>query len=179
MDYIDHIENNNYFEIVSLLNDDLSRNKFYSENVKRNKQKSTFENYNDYLVSLNMKAEIKPFCNVYIDRITQLINKTNQFNLTTKRYKLNEIESISKDDTYISLYGKLEDKFGDNGVTGLCIIKIKQNDSKAVEIDSFLSQNKGKLFAFLLIVQIFFNFNISQIKPKFIVVPEVPNKKFI
>ena len=44
---------------------------------------------------------------------------------------------------------------------------------------SFLSQNKGKLFAFLLIVQIFFNFNISQIKPKFIVVPEVPNKKFI
>ena len=135
MDYIDYIENNNYFEILSLSNDDLSRNKFYSENVQRNKQKSSFDNYNDYLISLNMKAEIKPFCNIYIDRITQLINKTNQFNLTTKRYKLNEIESISKDDTYISLYGKLEDKFGDNGLISVLIGEIVD---KTCIIDTWL-----------------------------------------
>tara|TARA_B100001093_G_scaffold520294_1_gene614390 strand:- start:10398 stop:12185 length:1788 start_codon:yes stop_codon:yes gene_type:complete len=135
LDYIDHIENNNYFEILNLSSDDLSRNKFYSENVQRNKQKSSFDNYNDYLVSLNMKAEIKPFCNVYIDRITQLINKTNQFNLTTKRYKLNEIESISKDDTYISLYGKLEDKFGDNGLISVIIGEIVD---KTCIIDTWL-----------------------------------------
>ena len=68
-----------------------------------------------------MKAIIKPFDSLYMSRIAQLTNKSNQFNLTTKRYTQGEIEAISSDGEYLTLYGKLEDKFGDNGVVSLCI----------------------------------------------------------
>ena len=57
-----------------------------------------FKSYDDFLVSLKMTAEIKSFSLIYLDRITQLINKTNQFNLTTKRYTANEIEIIFASD---------------------------------------------------------------------------------
>jgi len=121
LDFIDFIERNNYFETVNISGDDLKRNAFYAENIERKKQKAVFENYQDFLFSLNMKAEIKPFSNIYIDRITQLVNKTNQFNVTTRRYKLNEIETIASKDNFISFYGKLSDKFGDNGLISVLI----------------------------------------------------------
>ncbi len=135
LNFIDYIERNNYFEIVNLSNDDLNRNKFYKENIIRKKQKAAFENYDEFLESLQMKAEIKPFSKVYLDRITQLINKTNQFNLTTKRYKLIEVEKISKNKMFITLYGKLTDKFGDNGLTSVMFGKIT---NKTCVIDTWL-----------------------------------------
>lgn len=110
-----------YFEITSLSEDDLKRNDMYIANAKRAEQKKTFENYDDYLLSLEMKAEIEPFCPVYIKRIAQLTNKSNQFNLTTRRYTAEEIEKISSSENYICIYGKLEDKFGDNGVVSVVI----------------------------------------------------------
>ena len=135
LNFIDYIERNNYFEVVNLSNDDLNRNKFYKENIIRKKQKAAFENYDQFLLSLKMNAEIKPFSNVYLDRITQLINKTNQFNLTTKRYKLIEVEKISKNEMFITLYGKLTDKFGDNGLTSVMFGKIT---NKTCVIDTWL-----------------------------------------
>ncbi len=121
LNFIEYIEQNGYFETVSLSEDDLNRNKFYFENQERAKELSVFENYQDFLSSLNMEAEIKPFSNVYIERITQLINKTNQFNLTTKRYTVSEVEVIAASDNFIPLYGKLVDKFGDNGLVAITI----------------------------------------------------------
>ena len=64
---------------------------------------------------------IAPFAPVYMERITQLINKTNQFNLTTRRYTFAEVESIASDPAYVSLYGRLTDKFGDNGLVSVII----------------------------------------------------------
>ena len=75
-----------------------------------------------------MTAEIDSFKEIYLDRITQLINKTNQFNLTTRRYTLSQIKEINKDRNYISLYGKLFDKFGDNGLVSIIIGKIKNDE---------------------------------------------------
>ena len=75
-----------------------------------------------------MRAEIKAFESVYIPRIAQLTNKTNQFNLTTKRYTKSEIEEVSDNEEYITLYGKLMDKFGDNGVVSVLIGKIKNKE---------------------------------------------------
>ena len=63
-----------------------------------------------------MTAVIKDFDDVYIQRIAQLTNKSNQFNLTTKRFTQAEMEAVMADDRYVRLYGKLEDKYGDNGV---------------------------------------------------------------
>ena len=125
LNFIDYIERNGYFETVSLSADDINRNKFYSENRERTKQESVFGNYQDFLSSLNMKAEIKMFSSAYTERITQLINKTNQFNLTTKRYKLTKIEAVATSDKFIPLYGKLIDKFGDNGLISVVIGEIE------------------------------------------------------
>jgi FkbH-like protein len=124
LNFIDYIEQNGYFEAVSISADDMNRNKFYSDNQERAKEQSVFGNYQDFLYSLDMEAEIKPFQNVYIERITQLINKTNQFNLTTKRYTVTEIESITASENFIPLYGKLKDKFGDNGLISIVIAEI-------------------------------------------------------
>ena len=56
-----------------------------------------------------------------MSRVSQLTNKSNQFNLTTKRYSQNEIQEIAEDKAHITLYGKLEDKFGDNGLVSVVI----------------------------------------------------------
>ena len=93
----------------------------YKENAQRMQLEASFENYGDYLKSLEMKGVIKSFEPVYMDRISQLSNKSNQFNLTTRRYTRAEIESIAESDEYIDIYGKLEDKFGDNGVVSVVI----------------------------------------------------------
>jgi FkbH-like protein len=135
MQFVDYIEKNGYFEITSLSNDDVNRNKFYKNNSERAIAQSKFSDYNEYLESLDMIAEIKPFSLLYIDRITQLINKTNQFNVTTKRYTIGEVQALIDDDNYITLYGKLADKFGDNGLVSILIGKI---NGRACHIDLWL-----------------------------------------
>ena len=117
------IDRNNYFEIISLSKEDLERAKYYQDNQNREKEQQNYSNYSDYLKSLNMIAEIDEAKEIYLERIHQLINKTNQFNLTTKRYTKSEVEEIYKDSNYILLYGKLKDKFGDNGLISIIIGK--------------------------------------------------------
>jgi len=124
--FIDHIDRNGYFEPITLSVDDINRNKYYEGNKKRLTEQATFQSYDEFLVSLKMTAEIKSFSSVYLDRITQLINKTNQFNLTTKRYTAGEIENISTSDEHIKIYGKLTDKYGDNGLIAVSIGSIKK-----------------------------------------------------
>ena len=127
-EYIAHIDRNGYFEPIVLLEDDTQRNQYYADNKKRLEVESLFQSYDEFLASLDMHAEIKPFDSVYLDRITQLTNKTNQFNLTTKRYTLAEIEDMSNSPEYITLYGKLSDKFGDNGLISIVIGNIKNDE---------------------------------------------------
>ena len=119
--YINALDKSGFFEVTSLSADDLKRNEMYQENAKRNQLQASFENYEDYLKSLEMKGEIRSFVPMYMARIAQLTNKSNQFNLTTKRYSQADIEAIAADEKYITLYGKLEDKFGDNGVVSIVI----------------------------------------------------------
>lgn len=124
--YIQQIDRYGYFEVVNLSKDDLERNQMYKANVERAKIEASFENYEDYLRSLEMNAVIKPFETVYMSRIAQLTNKSNQFNLTTKRYSQAEIEEVAADSSRVTLYGKLEDKFGDNGVVSVVIGRIEE-----------------------------------------------------
>lgn len=119
--YIQNIDRNGFFEVTNLSADDLKRNEMYQENAKRAQLQATFTDYKEYLLSLEMKAVVKSFESVYMARIAQLTNKSNQFNLTTRRYTQAEIEDISSNREYITLYGKLSDKFGDNGVVSVVI----------------------------------------------------------
>lgn len=120
-EYAKIIDRSGFFEVTNLSEDDRKRTAMYQENAKRAKEEAAFENYEDYLKALNMKAEIKSFAPVYMARIAQLTNKSNQFNLTTRRYTQPEIEEAAANPDYITLYGKLEDKFGDNGVISVVI----------------------------------------------------------
>jgi len=129
------LEQERYFEAHKVVQDDLNRAAFYSLDAQRKAAESSFANYGEFLSSLEMTAEIGPFVPVYLERITQLINKTNQFNLTTKRLTSAEVEAFSQDVGFITLCGRLADKFGDNGLVSVIIGHILDD---TVEIDLWL-----------------------------------------
>ncbi len=122
-DYIRVLDRSGFFEVTTLSEDDLKRNEMYKANALREQEMHSFEDYGEYLKSLDMTAEIAPFAPVYIQRIAQLTNKSNQFNVTTKRYTAEEIAAVSESGEYIDLYGRLCDRFGDNGVVSVVIGK--------------------------------------------------------
>ena len=117
--YIRAIEQGKYFETLTLSADDLKRNATYQGNKERKKLQSCSGSYDDFLKSLDMKAEIGPFKEVYLERIAQLTNKSNQFNLTTRRYTEEELRHMAADTEYITMYGRLTDRFGDNGLVSV------------------------------------------------------------
>ena len=119
--YIRVLDHAGFFEVTELSEDDRKRNEMYKANLERQRQQSSFGDYREYLRSLQMKGTIRPFESVYMARIAQLTNKSNQFNLTTKRCTQSEIEQFAAAKDYLTRYGKLEDKFGDNGVVSVVI----------------------------------------------------------
>lgn len=142
MDTVEHyiriIDKSGFFEVTTLSSDDLKRNEMYQENAKRSELMSAFSNYEDYLKSLEMKGEIQSFIPAYMSRIAQLTNKSNQFNLTTKRYSQGEIEKAAEDPQRITLYGKLVDKFGDNGVVSIVIGRIDGENHDELHMELWL-----------------------------------------
>ena len=135
--YIRVLDHNGYFEVTTLSEDDRNRNEMYKANALRAAAQSSFTDYGAYLRSLEMKAVIRPFEPMYLARIAQLTNKSNQFNLTTKRYTQAEIEQEAADPKRITLYGKLLDKFGDNGVVSVLIGR-EEEAEHAVHLELWL-----------------------------------------
>ena len=133
--FADVLERERYFEVHKVVQDDLQRSAYYSSNAERSAYATGFRDYGEFLASLEMTAEIDRFSPVYMERITQLINKTNQFNLTTRRYTSAEVEAISQDPAYITLYGRLADRFGDNGLVTVLISRISGDTA---EVDLWL-----------------------------------------
>jgi FkbH-like protein len=119
--YAEIIQAGRYFEPASLSKEDLERAALYAQRSAGLAQQAKFATYGEYLDSLEMTAEIDTFKPVYLERIAQLTNKTNQFNLTTRRYTLAEMEAAAADPETIALYGKLSDKFGDNGLISIVL----------------------------------------------------------
>ena len=132
--FIPVLDRNGYFEATNITSDDMERNQMYQANIEREKSRGKFENYSEYLVSLDMKADIGEFSPMYMDRIAQLTNKANQYNLTTKRYSQAEIESMAADREYITLYGKLTDRFGDNGVVAISMGKRRNEEEMDIDL---------------------------------------------
>lgn len=120
-EYIQIMDRSGFFESTAISDDDRKRAEMYRENSERTKFAAMYSDYREYLVSLNMRAQICSFDGLHMARIAQLTNKSNQFNLTTKRYTQRQIEQFSDDADYITLYGKLEDRFGNNGVVSVVI----------------------------------------------------------
>ena len=134
-DYIRTLDKSAFFEVTSFTDEDMNRGEMYAQNAKRAEMKSEYADYGEYLTNLQMKGEIQSFIPMYISRIAQLTNKSNQFNVTTKRYTVEDIEKCAVSPDYITLYGRLSDRFGDNGVVSVVIGK---KDGNALHIDVWL-----------------------------------------
>ena len=120
-EYMGILDRSGFFEQTVRSADDARRVQMYRENQQRDSLKAGFSDYRDYLKSLEMKADIKAFSSENFSRISQLTNKSNQFNLTTKRCTVGDIESFASDDRFITLSGALSDRFGDNGIVSLIV----------------------------------------------------------
>lgn len=136
--YIQVLDRSGYFEVTNFSEDDRNRNAMYQANAARKKQAAEYGNYEEYLKSLEMHAEIRSFAPVYMSRIAQLTNKSNQFNLTTRRCTQAELEELAEDPNYITLYGKLMDKFGDNGVVSVVFGHTDPQNPQKFDIDLWL-----------------------------------------
>jgi len=126
--YIRAIEDGRYFETLTLSSDDLQRNATYRGNRARKQLAQASGSYDDFLQGLAMKAEIAPFREVYLARIAQLTNKSNQFNLTTRRYTEEELRTMAGDSACLTLYGRLVDRFGDNGLVSVIVARREGGD---------------------------------------------------
>jgi FkbH-like protein len=119
-DYIGLLANAGYFEAIGLSEEDLVRADFYQANAERVSLEKV-GNLEEYLRSLQMVATISSFNPVGRVRIAQLINKSNQFNLTTRRYSESEVDRFESDPSKFCLQVRLADRFGDNGMISVII----------------------------------------------------------
>lgn len=115
-DFISAIDHSGYFEVTTLSADDIRKTEMYHAKAQAAQAIAGFSDYGEYLDSLQMKALICRFEPMYVQRIAQLTNKSNQFNLTTLRCTEDDIRAMSENTHFICLYGKLRDKFADNGL---------------------------------------------------------------
>ena len=114
--YIKTLDHGGYFEVTALSREDLQKTELYHQNAQRAAAQAAFSDYGEYLDSLKMEAELYGFEPLYIQRIAQLTNKSNQFNLTTLRCSEDDIRAMAQDPDCLCLCGKLTDAFGDNGI---------------------------------------------------------------
>ena len=125
----------NDFDSFHLTEEDLQKGKMYAEQRKRTEFQSRATDITEYLKGLQMKVTIDSANTFNIPRVSQLTQKTNQFNMTTKRYLEEDIKKMNEYKNHIIASVKVEDKFGDNGITGAIIIEKYQDEWR---IDTFL-----------------------------------------
>lgn len=113
---------NDYFRIYTLTDEDKQKAAQYRANANRQKELCKFTNLDEYLRSLNMEVEVQTLNEYNLSRIAQMTQKTNQFNLTTKRYNDSDLLAFVKDGWRIYCI-KVKDKFGDSGITGAMFLK--------------------------------------------------------
>ncbi|MDQ2877782.1 MAG: HAD-IIIC family phosphatase [Pseudomonadota bacterium] len=124
-----------YFEMTGFSDEDRHRADFYAQNARRVERQASIGNIDDYLISLDMKIHFGPFDEQRRARIAQLINKSNQFNLTTRRYTEGEVAAMIGAPGLFTLRIRLEDSFGDNGMISTVICRAVGADW---EIDTWL-----------------------------------------
>jgi FkbH-like protein len=125
------------FYSFSQSTEDLKRVDMYKQEAERINQKASFENIESYLSSLELRIIVHVNPSAFAARISQLSQKTNQFNLTTKRYTESDIARFINTKDFLTFAFEVQDKFGDSGVTGVLILRTDLT-SKTAEIDSFL-----------------------------------------
>jgi len=125
-----------YFEAVAFASEDLKRAGFYQDNARRASLQKQVGGVDAYLTSLEMSITFQPFDATGRARIVQLINKSNQYNLTTRRYTDPEVTEAENDASVFTLQVRLADIFGDNGM--ISVVICRPGESGEWEIDTWL-----------------------------------------
>lgn len=125
----------NYFYTINQTEEDKKKTKMYVDNIKRETEKKKSASIDEFLEKLNTKIYLWKLKPENLQRAHQLIHKTNQFNLTTKRYSEKQLQEFMNDPYYEIYVSRVEDKFGDNGIVFLLIAK---KDDKKILIDSLI-----------------------------------------
>ena len=134
--YVPYLSTLNLFETASFSEEDLQRTRQYQAEAERNDFQKSFTSIDDYLQSLAMVSEVKPFDDFSVPRVAQLTQRSNQFNLRTIRYTAADIDRLRQSADYSTLSFQLADKFGDHGLIGLVILK--QLDDATAFIDTWI-----------------------------------------
>lgn len=134
-DYLEYLYSLNLFETASYSNADKDRTKQYQVEAKRVSLSKTFTNEADFLKSLNMVSTVSGFTKFNTPRVAQLSQRSNQFNLRTIRYTEADITAMAENPDIIGLSFTLEDKFGDNGL--IAVIIMKKQDSETLFVDTW------------------------------------------
>ena len=124
-----------YFESLGVTDEDRGRTHLYQANAQREALQGVATDMSAYLRSLDMTVLWRRFDRTGLKRVTQLINKTNQFNLTTQRYTEEEVAAITSDSSAVGLQLRLIDRFGDNGIIAVVIGRMI---GETLELDSWL-----------------------------------------
>ncbi len=125
--YRQTLENLNDFNVLALTEEDKKRGEMYSARKRREELRETISSMDDFLKSLEMKVEIRHADEFGLPRIVRMVNKTNQFNLTTRRYTDAEVMKMKETKDEFEVYSlQVSDKFGDEGIVGVAIIRKEQ-----------------------------------------------------
>ena len=127
-----------YFEAIAFTAEDRDRAQSYAANAEREALLGSAESMEDFLRGLAMTAVYGPFTAVDHARVVQLINKTNQFNTTTRRYAGDEIARIMEEPDAVTLQFRLLDRVGDNGLVSTMILRPTPDDDEALEIENWV-----------------------------------------
>jgi FkbH-like protein len=125
-----------YFESVAFSTEDLRRAEYYQGNARRITLEKQAGDLDTYWASLGMEITFQPFDKTGRSRIVQLINKSNQYNLTTRRYTEAEVSEAETDPTCFTLQVRLSDIYGDNGM--ISVVICRKTDPKIWEVDTWL-----------------------------------------
>jgi FkbH-like protein len=132
---VEMLDETSALDILELSSEDLDRGKIYRDQAARTRARENFDSIDDYLEALDMRLELAWTGRPEIGRVAQLTQKTNQFNLTTRRYREQDIEEFVMRDDVHTVHARLTDRFGEHGVTVVAIL-IREKD--ALRIDTLL-----------------------------------------
>ncbi|MFH0868761.1 MAG: FkbH domain-containing protein, partial [archaeon] len=136
VDWIPYLSDLNLFEVASVSEEDFNRTKLYQAEALRHHEQACHPTEAEFLCSLKMKANIEPFTEFNIPRISQLTQRSNQFNLRTIRYDERAIAKVASDSAYLSFAVTLSDKFGSHGLVS--VVVLEKRSSKEIFVDTWL-----------------------------------------
>jgi FkbH-like protein len=132
-EYLEYLYSLNLFETINYSEEDAKRTKQYQQEAQRTIVRNNFTNEDDFLQSLEMTSLVEPFNKFNTPRVAQLSQRSNQFNLRTIRYTEADIEKMSHSSDIFSFTFTLKDKFGDNGLIAVIILKKESEETLFID----------------------------------------------